>query len=377
MSQFTNINNDFSIERDLKKFNGFYSNPFRDSATTGFGFIFMTRPMLFLTPSPKKGNNLSELAYENTVKESSFVPFILTEAGNSADKVLINMLSYDQSSFESSFMPVFTNECKGFSTNDVSLDQTNVFSTKQGFNQVLPTHASASRAPSQVGIQVQEDSNLTFTKIMKLWVEYIEYITDGTFSANPEMVRDGIIDYTSSIYYFLLEPDGKTIKYWAKYTGCWPTNIPYGSFNYTKGDVQTIDLSLNFNYMTKEDMNPKILEDFNKVSLKMTDKLFEDDAEYSYAPYSKSVLLNLEKMKEQLPEVLTTLNSDIRDPLIVYVDGTNSGTNVDTTKRHFELVFDTETYKNIFESDVLDLTQYYLNDSGANITKDEISSYWD
>ena len=56
---------------------------------------------------------------------------------------------------------------------------------------------------------------------MGLWVNYIANITDGTFNANPEMIPRRILDYTSSIYYFVLEPDGKTLKFWSKYTGCW------------------------------------------------------------------------------------------------------------------------------------------------------------
>ena len=384
--KFTNMNNDLSIINDLTKFHGFYDNVYRDPFVGGNAFIFMTKPLLFIDPrKPNKRDNKSMLAYINMTRDPVFVQYLLTESLSDKDKTLVDSLSYKTEYFDSSFLPIFTNQCKNFDTSDVTMEQLDAFDTKQGFKQVLPMHKSSSEGSGAISINVTEDSNLDFTKIMKLWVNYISNITDGTFDANPDMINNGVLDYVSSIFYFVLAPDGKTIKYWAKYTGCWPTAIPYGAMKYSKGSSEVVELDLNFNYMVKEDMNPKILEEFNIISLKLTGntnlKTLVTEIDNSFSSIKDSPLLNRNRMLQELPSVRNTLESRNRDPLIFYKETSSSGLMAtDGVDSHFELLFDDNGYKSQLLSDILDkdYDKYYFNDVGTNsIKEDRETESWD
>jgi hypothetical protein len=182
---------------------------------------------------------------------------------------------------------------------------------------------------------------MDITKLMGIWVNYISNITDGTFSANPRMIKGGMLDYMSSIYYFLLQPDGKTIKYWCKYTGCWPTNIPYSLSKFSKGSIDIAEGSITFVYMSKEDMNPDILKDFNKVSLNI-DYDLPDTSEGDYSPTRKSSFLT----KKGLENAGFAL-SDSRDPLIFLNDRSKlSGAASGRLSDCYELSFGADSVRN-------------------------------
>lgn len=384
---YTNKNTDTFVSNNLSKFYGFYSSPYKDPATSGHAFIFMTKPSLFIEPiAPKTSAAVKRLAYINMTRDPYFNQFLADQALNKNDIVIAESLAYDPSTlyFESNFLPSITNECKGFEANDVTMESSEVFDTKQGFRQPLPTHKSASEGSGSFSIEVTEDSNLSFTKMMGIWVNYISNITDGTFDANPNAVLNGELDYMSSLYYFVLEPDGRTLRYWAKYTGCWPTVIPYSAQRYSKGSQEPIELTLQFNYTIKEDMNPRILEDFNTVSLKLSDyangRIPSTSVQGYYASIKESPLLNRTNMLQSLPEVVNTLSSESRDPLVFYKDSSNSGLNSDESKAHFELLFDDFGYSSDFINDVFSESgnSYYINDSATNdFVKTGSTETWD
>ena len=103
--------------------------------------------------------------------------------------------------------------------------------------------------------------------MMTLWVKYMENLSNGVFNPNPEMVRARKLDYMSSLFYFVFEPDGRTLKYWVKFTGCFPTEIPSSSLGYQKGSSEAVSVSIPFQYNVKEEMDPDILKEFNMLSL--------------------------------------------------------------------------------------------------------------
>lgn len=380
-NKYTNINQDNSVIDSLTRFNGFYSNIYRDPFISGNAFVFITKPLLFLDPikPPVKEYNRN-MAYMNMTRDPVFTQFLKTEQLNAVDDKIIKSLSYIESYSDSKFLPIFTNECKSFDVSDVTLEQYEVFETKQGYKQVLPTHKTLSEAANVVNISVTEDNNLSFTKMLTLWVNYISNITDGTFDANPDMVLNGCLDYMSSIFYFVLEPDGRTLKYWCKYTGCWPTTIPYSPLNYSKGSNETVDLSIPFQYMVKEDMSPKILEDFNIIAMNMSG---EDRLEYIvggyYSAINESPLLNREFLLTYKGSTAKTfLESDRRDPIILFRDGSSKGVGTDSVDKRFELVFDDKGYRSDLIDSIMNSNEYYINDKETtNFAKTGIDEVWD
>jgi len=373
--KFTNINSDYSALQDLTRFHGFYDNNiYRDPFVGGNAFIFVTKPLLFIDYDKSTGESL---AYLNMTRDPVFSQYLVDQQFNKMDRKLVELLSYNVDRYYSgtNFLPMFTNQCKSFDSNDSVMEQMDAFDTKQGYRQPLPSHKSASEAMNTLSFNVTEDSNLSFTKLLTLWVNYISNITDGTFDANPEMILNGALDYMCSIYYFVLSPDGRTIKYYCKYTGCWPTTIPYSALRYDRANNDVVDISVPFVYTIKEDMNPKILEEFNILSLNLVGT---DIQKFSvngmYSSIKKSPLLNKSDMLTYLPNVENRINAENRDPIVFYVSGNDRNRRKadpvynDALEDHFELIFDNHGYKSEFIESV------FGEDLSDNLFDDEADS---
>ena len=349
---FRNKNTDYSGIRNMERFDGYFDHRYKNVMMTGQGFVFFTRPSLYITskkPNPATPEK-DVIAYQNTYKDPFFSLFLNDEAMNDQDSKIIDILSY-KDDIKTNWIKIFTNECKNFDPGDITLDTLDVFETKQGYRMPLPTHSVASTAAGQLTFNMVETANLDLTKIISLWTKYIEHVSDATFRANPEMIQNGVLDYMCSIYYFLLGPDGRTIKYWEKYTGCWPANIPNSPFRFTKGERELVEISVNFNYLTKETMNPRIFEDFNRTSLRaLTYSVEEDepDSKRDYLSFKDSPLLNYNKLKSN--RFASTVNSEDRDPLVFFNEASldQHRSTPDPMKDRYELSFGVEDMKDIF-----------------------------
>ncbi len=379
-TNYTNTNKDYAGIETMTKFSGFFDKQYDDPLINGHAFVFLTKPELFIYPlndytskttSDSNDTTKMELAFYNMCADPIFAPYIGAQALNPQDTLIAQQLSvfdsYTNPDFKkSNFLPIFTNKSKSFAPTDALLDTTETHETKEGYRFTMPTHTTGSRAGGTVSFSVNETANMDFTKYMTLWVNYIENISNGVFRANPTYVKNGVIDYMSSIYYFTTEPDGKTLKYWTKYTGCYPTTIPFSAFSYQKGSRDVVELDIPFQYMSKEDMNPAILEDFNKVSMDiqdLSDKSASSNNEYSYYNVNNSVYLHPDNIKSSSTY---TLSGD-RDPLVSYRAPSSDGVLTDSTNAHFELTFGGENngYSQYSELDSYSGAYSYFGDSGV------------
>jgi hypothetical protein len=354
MDKYTDTNTDVAGFETLTKFDSFFVNRYSDAFVTGYSFVFITKPLLFLYPIKPQGNSDSDrllrLAYENMTVDQNISQYLTAESMNVNDRTIIEQLSFFEGNFASpynrnNFLPIFTNKIKGFTTTDVVMEQQEAFASKQGFRMPLPTNKIQSEAANTLSIPLFETQNLDIMKTLNIWVNYISNITDGTFHANPFMIKNGVIDYMSSIYYFVLEPDGRTLKYWAKYTGCWPNTIPYSQLSFSRGQSTMVEIDANFVYTSKEDMNVAILEDFNRISLNVKNIAREQNTD-EYLSLRKSIWLTRENITS-----LPNYSPDIRGPLVFY-KGQQPNVPVSLQQsNNFELTFGDDTYKSTFVKD--------------------------
>jgi hypothetical protein len=348
--KYVNTNSDVAGLENLTKFDSFFVNRYQDGFVTGYSFVFLTKPSLFIFPyKPADGSDsLLSLAYENMTMDQFFVQFLAGEAMNQSDRVIAEQLSFFEGPFPSSysrsnFMPLFTNKARGFTTIDITMDQQEAFQTKQGFRMPIPTFKTQSEASGTLSIPMFETPNLDLTKTLGLWVNYISNVTDGTFHANPQAVKAGVIDYMSSMYYFVLEPDGKTLKYWAKYTGCWPTTVPLSQLSYRRGEPGIVEMEAQFVYTSKEDMSVAILEDFNRVSLDIVQASRQAE-QLDYLSSKRSQLLERASLKSN-----PNYDAQSRNPVVFYKEGASAqSTNAGQLSDKFELSFGISTYADTF-----------------------------
>lgn len=259
-------------------------DPYSDMMVKGLPFVFITTPLLNL-------NN-------QNIKQSEFFKYMSTN-----NKGLFKLLNYNGfgsgESAESQintysskpFIHLLSNKFKSIDINDTSLSSKQYGETYYGYKMELPGPIIDSINGGQINITFQETKDLAIAKIFKVWTDYMEGVARGKFYTSNEARRQKIIDYTCSIYYFLLDFDGETIQYYCKYTGCMPLNVPYSALQQeVAGGHDPVELGISFNYSLKEDLDPSILTDFNLVSSNAKTLLSGGTMDVMYIPQDSAVM---------------------------------------------------------------------------------------
>lgn len=122
------------------------------------------------------------------------------------------------------------------------------------------------------------DLTLTFRDIqggfvlalLYMWYWYIALVIRGDVTAYPEDIAARRINYTCSIYRFIMDPSKQIITKWSKATGCFPKSIPIGNiFNFGQGEKfisSSAQYSIPFTANKIEIWDPIIFRDFNTIS---------------------------------------------------------------------------------------------------------------
>jgi hypothetical protein len=101
------------------------------------------------------------------------------------------------------------------------------------------------------------------------WLHAMALQMEGVTVAYPEDRAANRLNYTVSIYRFILDPSMRTITKWAKATGCYPVSLPIGDvFNFNPGDshIQTAQqFTIPFKVNNVTYMDPRHLVMFNAL----------------------------------------------------------------------------------------------------------------
>lgn len=228
-----------------------------DPLEGGYAYFFFTRPQINLEQD------------KSMLKK--YYPFFYEHLGGVKD---LNPI-YSNMFKGNGFVYPLTNLGLSFETQDTILETDEYNETFRGYKIVAPTTSVKSRIAGDFSIEYLETSDMFITTYHKLWMDYIEGVREGVMipkissvkkDSNSDSSRNtGTIDYMNSLYYFITEPDGMTIRYYAKYTGIFPTNIPYSTFKWNLGSTEGYKFTVNYTYNFKEDLNPAILWEFNSI----------------------------------------------------------------------------------------------------------------
>ena len=252
-----NAQMDIDEEKMFNKYNKYNANT--DFAYKGINYIFITKPRLNLVA--EAGDS-----YRLNIDNNAFFKYL-----EGTNPEVLEMLC-DKSTVDSSmFIKLLSNRYKGFETQDQVMRTKEMHETWKGYKLNQPISVINSVNGGSFSITYDEVNNSIITKIHKAWLDYIEKVRFGEVVPSADSVQNRELEYLSSLYYFSLTPDGETIQYWAKYVGLAPISAPYSSFGGDKGEIDSIKPSVQYAYSYKEDMEPDILLDFNKVSLGSSD----------------------------------------------------------------------------------------------------------
>lgn len=241
-----------------------YFNRFRlpgkiDPMISNVGYIFFTRPALNIA------GNVNKSSFFNSLNANGdFGKYILASLGYSGGN------KENSSLISGPFIKILSNSVQNFETKDVALDTETQYQDYYGHKINLPTNIVNSITSDTITINFLEYDDMRVTYLIKAWIDYIYNIKKGVFSPTDTSRKNKILDYSSSIFYFLCGPDGHSIKYYSKLTGCFPINIPYSSFSWDAGSSGTgaKNLSVSFQYQIKEDLEPAVLNDFITIANK-------------------------------------------------------------------------------------------------------------
>ena len=226
--------------------------------TKAFPRVFFTRPDIHIRSDKRdsKNNIINPGALD--VKDPWFTYM------DKNDPLLLRLLTKNYSP-KHDFNPFLSNESKSFDLSDEKLDTMDHGETFTGWKVKYGKHTIGSKTSGSFTVSYDETRKLEIYKMHKAWIDYISKVYRGELQPNDDNMRNMVLDYACSVYYFLCAEDGETVIFWSKYTGVFPTSIPSGQFDWPENDiVKNPKCSIEYDYAWKEDMNPLILTDFNK-----------------------------------------------------------------------------------------------------------------
>lgn len=161
-----------------------------------------------------------------------------------------------------------------------SEDQT--FAT--GYNQMNKTY--------DLSLDFRDPQHGPIMAIFFYWILYIGYLTKGMMPAYMEDIVQRRLNYTCSIYRFVVDPSKRRIIHYSKATGCFPKSMPLGAlFNYSDTE-RFVRAAGNFNIdfvANRIDYNkPEILAEFNYLVRKF-DSGIVDRIDVASLPLTRSV----------------------------------------------------------------------------------------
>jgi len=284
-----------------------------------YGFTFISRPRLNLTDMQiAQDRCFAPLATE----DPRSIPFMIrcyldSQWANDHQKVATQCPLFNY------YSPWFTPIVNGMSAITGWPDPTNYTETSEGgwFQEDQTVVIGGDK------LSKTYDLNLTFKDIqggiimacMDYWCKWMANACDGTMLPYADAIDANRLDYTVSIYRFVVDPTRRYVTKWAKATGCFPKSVPFGAvFNVNQGEVfseasSTLSVPFVANHIGKYN-DPIILTEFNQLSDR----------------YAKDMWLNTDKnllVEDERPYALQAINNFCGLPYIV------------TTRDGVELVF--------------------------------------
>ena len=238
-----------------KKFNRFriqYPDYFLNNTVA---YVVMTRPDLNIMASDGSGNFHSQVLNDPQL-------YYIAQA----DPVTARSLTKAYTSSHH-FNPILSNTLTSLDISDESIDTLETGETFSGFRTQYAKSNIRSMVAGTISLKFPETYNMAVTHAHQLWCTYESCVYRGTMKPKDEYIWKKELDYACDIYYFLLDTQDMIIRYWCKYTGCFPLNVNKSVFSYDAGSQITHpELSVTYAYFTREDMSAININEFNNNS---------------------------------------------------------------------------------------------------------------
>jgi hypothetical protein len=232
-----------------------------DYFESGFTHFFFVKPDLNLTENaiagmdlamgPMLGDLITNLNYNNNDLAEYWGNF--------------PYISDSYSGTNPFFSYLLSNMIKNVPLTDLSLDTKDAWENVKGSRMSYGlTHLKGTYS-GEVPITYLDTKNLFITNLIQMWVKYITLMKEGIGECRPKNKNMFSIDYLGAIYIFVTEPDGASIAHWSRYTGVYPTSVPWSTISTSQGSQEIPEFSVNMKYQFYETNDVNILRDFNYI----------------------------------------------------------------------------------------------------------------
>jgi len=262
---------DYVQTRTSREFDNFFINrtPPNDPVITGFNYVFFTSPDLPIASAAFAGKSLGNYNINDVLKSNGCFLKLPAYGDSIYSNDIVKTLSGDGKLF----MPIFTNRAISAPGSNQELATIDYAETWNRYKIVLGTSTKDTRIGGNFGLELLEDQNLTISKTINLWIDCMEgqffgdVLSSHSLAIDFASVQNMYIDNLVSMYHFAVRPDGKTLVYWSKYTGVFPTSKPFDVYQSRDGEATAVpSVNVNFQFSYKEDMEIAILREFNSLN---------------------------------------------------------------------------------------------------------------
>ena len=209
--------------------------------------LFMTRPDMCLYQNSSSTSNKSDENY-------------LTPSLQCGDPDLIDHLTIDRDLYiyldrhiapsyldtNIAFIPSFTNQFRTSNLPEVNFAMTKSAMNTQGVAVSIPTYDSTDTAESTFAVNFNVDDHMAIHKYIDLIFKYAKSIKEKTTIAYPESIKYNVLDFSTTIFMFVLAQDGLTIESYYRAVGCVPTNNPINSIPLNAQAEKIEQMTVNF-----------------------------------------------------------------------------------------------------------------------------------
>ena len=261
----TSLNLNLNRMDQFTKFNKYRLTVPDFHLTNTTAYIFFTRPDLNIMDS-----NSNSMA--SGIQKTPLAPLFYYVAAKHPNicRSLTGSLSGSHD-----FIPILCNSARSLDITDESIKTEEHAETLTGWKIVYARHNIESKTAGTFSVKFVDDNFLSVYWLNHIWQEYMNGIFRGIIKPKQDYIRNFILDYACSVYYFLTGEDGQRLLFWSKYVGVFPTNTPSSAFSFTEeSPVRNPDFNINYAYSFKEDCNPMTLAEFNNNS----------SGDFSYVP---------------------------------------------------------------------------------------------
>lgn len=165
------------------------------------------------------------------------------------------------------FIPLLTNTITSLDVSDENIDTLETGETFTGYKTQYAKSNIRSMTAGTISLKFPETYNMGITHIHQLWCGYESGVYRGLLKPKDKYIWSKILDYACDIYYFLIDVEDMVLRYWCKYTGCFPLNVNKSTFAFDIGSqISHPDINVSYAYFTREDLSILNLNEFNNNS---------------------------------------------------------------------------------------------------------------